>query len=129
MIEEQSPYALIGGEEGLKKLVQQFYVNVESCPEAAELRAMHQKDMTMVAEKLFEYLSSWLGGPNLYQKKYGSMCIVKPHAPFSIGIDARDQWLFCFFKTLDDLDTTDEVREMLREPIQRVADFLRNQKD
>ena len=126
MINQQTPYALLGGADGLKELVAQFYENVASCPEAIDIRGMHNEDMSAVAQKLYEYLSGWLGGPSLYMERYGTVCITEPHAPFAIGIDARDQGVFCFRKALNDVGAREEVKQMLHEPIYRIADFLRN---
>ena len=129
MSEQQTPYELLGGAEGLRALVDQFYTNVASCSEAEDIRRMHKADMSEVAQKLFEYLSGWLGGPGLYMERYGTVCITKPHAPFAIGVAARDQWIFCFRKALDDVGASEEVKVMLHEPIHRIADFLRNRED
>src|SRR5690554_3690611 len=60
-----TPYQLLGGEPGLRKLANTFYDIMDSLPEAAEIRAMHGGDLDEIKEKLFEYLSGWMGGPPL----------------------------------------------------------------
>jgi hemoglobin len=127
MIESNNtPYDLLGGAEGLRTLVNQFYVNMAECEEAESIRQMHQADTTVVAEKLYEYLSGWLGGPSLYKYKYKTVCITRPHAQYVIGVKQREEWLYCFYKAMDDVGVPAQVREILKQPLYRIADFLRN---
>ncbi|MBT7231992.1 MAG: globin, partial [Rhodospirillaceae bacterium] len=39
---QKTPYALMGGEEPLRRLVKRFYEIVDSDPMAAPIRAMHK---------------------------------------------------------------------------------------
>ena len=64
-------YELIGGEIGLRKLVERFYDLIDSAPEAAQIRALHPKSLKQSREKFFMFLSGWSGGPSLYMEKYG----------------------------------------------------------
>jgi len=61
-----SSYERIGSEEGLWKLVNTFYDNMERLPEARIIRELHAKDLRSAREKLFMFLSGWLGGPDRY---------------------------------------------------------------
>ena len=123
----QAPYFLLGGEPGLRELVARFYELMDGLPESAGIRAMHAEDLAPMREKLFLYLSEWLGGPRLYSERTGSMCLNAPHEPFPIGEAERDQWLLCMRRALEETGASEEVQGMLREPLFRVADFLRNQ--
>ncbi len=60
------------------------------------MRAMHAKDLTVMKEKLADYLIGWMGGPPLYADKYGTVCMTTPHEPYHIGPAERDQWLLVY---------------------------------
>ena len=68
---ETSLYELIGGETGLRFLVDRFYDVMNSSPEAAKVRAIHPGDLSLSRDKLFMFLSGWSGGPALYVQTYG----------------------------------------------------------
>jgi len=121
-----SIYELIGGEAGLKDLVDRFYKIMDISPEAKELRALHAKSLKRSREKLFMFLSGWSGGPPLYMEKYGHPRLRQRHMPFSIGTRERDQWLWCMDKALDEGDYDQGVVEYLKDRFSEVADFMRN---
>lgn len=120
------PYDLLGGEQGVRSLCTAFYRIMDETAETQEIRAMHKENMAEIEEKLFEYLSGWLGGPRLYQERTGTVCINDPHKPFAIGEEQRDQWLMCMNLALEDIGANEEVRDMLKDPFHNIADFLRN---
>jgi hemoglobin len=120
------PYELIGGEAALRRLVDRFYEIMDTDPRAATIRAMHGADLGPIREKLFEFLSGWLGGPPLYSQRTGSICITHAHQPFAIGPAERDQWVMCMRQALIDVETPPAVREMLDPAFERIADFVRN---
>lgn len=121
----QTPYQLLG-EQGIRDLVDAFYDIMDTLPEAAGIRAMHAPDLTPMKEKLSEYLIGWMGGPPLYASKYGTVCMTEPHEPYHIGPAERDQWLLCMDKALEQIGASDEVVRMLKIPLFRVADTVRN---
>jgi len=121
-----TPYELLGGAEPLRRLVDRFYDVMDSAPEARELRAMHGADLGPMRDKLYEFMSGWLGGPPLYSQRTGSVCITRAHAPFPIDAAARDQWLWCMQRAMDDIGAPAPMREMVAKPLERMADFLRN---
>ena len=120
-----SPYEALGGEAGIRKLCSEFYQAMDTLPEAAHIRRMHDENLVEIEEKLFEYLSGWLGGPPLYSKKYGSVCLTDPHKPYAIGPKARDQWLLCMDKALDAVGANDELKEIMKQPLFVIADAVR----
>lgn len=121
-----SPYEALGGEAGIRQLCHEFYMAMDNLPEAAHIRKMHSESLVAVEEKLFEYLSGWLGGPPLYSKKYGKVCLTEPHAPYAIGPKARDQWLLCMDKALTAVNASDELKEIMKQPLFGIADAVRN---
>lgn len=126
MINVLTPYQLLGGAEGVRRLCNAFYDNMERLPEAETIRRMHGADTGPVREKLFEYLSGWLGGPKLYLEKYGTVAMGPAHQPFAIGPKERDQWMLCLNKALDDIGASETAKGLIRAPIYAFADHLRN---
>ena len=121
----QTPYQILG-EDGIRELTRVFYDLMDTLPEAAGLRAMHAADLSPMKEKLAEYLIGWMGGPPLYADKYGTVCMTTPHEPYHIGPEERDQWLLCMDKALAQTGASEELVEMLKVPMFRVADAVRN---
>lgn len=121
-----TPYTMLGGEAGVRRIVERFYEIMDTDPEARDIRAMHPADLGDVREKLFEFLSGWLGGPALYHQRTDRRCIVSAHSAFEIGPTERDQWLYCMRVALKDLGLPVEVRTYLDDPLFRLADFFRN---
>lgn len=119
------PYDMIGGAEVLHRIVDRFYEIMDTDPAAAGIRAMHGQDLAPIREKLFDFLSGWLGGPNLYFQRPDRKCLHSAHAPYAIGEAERDQWLMCMYRALEDAGVDAETRELLRQPFFTVADFVR----
>ncbi len=126
---ELSLYELIGGETGLRALVERFYDLMDSAPEAAQIRALHAASLKQSREKLFMFLSGWSGGPSLYIEKYGHPRLRQRHMPFSIGELERDQWLWCMNKALEESQFDKQVIEHLKARFAETADFMRNRKE
>jgi hemoglobin len=121
----QTPYQILG-EDGIRQLTSTFYDIMDALPEAASLRAMHAKDLAPMKEKLAEYLTGWMGGPPLYADRYGTVCMTTPHEPYHIGPEERDQWLLCMDKALVQTGASGELVNMLKVPMFRIADAIRN---
>jgi hemoglobin len=124
---ELSLYAMIGGEEGLRSLVNRFYDLMESSPEAETIRAFHAKSLKQSREKLFLFLSGWSGGRQLYVERFGHPRLRMRHMPFAIGTVERDQWLWCMNKALDESQLDPRLVEYLKGRFAETADFMRNQ--
>jgi hemoglobin len=124
---EHSLYELLGGETGIRKLVDRFYDLVDTSPEAAQIRSLLPKSLERPREKLFMFLSGWSGGPQLYIGKYGHPRLRMRHMPFPIGEIERDQWVWCMHKALDEMDMPEPVRVYLKSHFLDAANFLQNQ--
>jgi hemoglobin len=125
MQDSQTPYQMLG-EQGIRDLCNTFYDIMDTLPEAAGVRAMHASDLTPMKTKLAEYLIGWMGGPPLYADKYGTVCMTTPHEPFHIGPEERDQWLLCMNEALARTGASEDVVAMLKVPMFRIADAVRN---
>lgn len=123
---EVTPYELLGGAAVLRQLVDRFYDIMASDPRAAGIQAMHGQDTTLIREKLFEFLSGWLGGPQLFIEKYGHPRLRGRHMPFAIGESERDQWMLCMLQAMAEIPMTEALRNHLEEAFMKTADFMRN---
>lgn len=121
----RTPYQILG-DEGTRQLTAAFYDVMDELPEAASIRRMHRESLDDVKEKLYEYLSGWMGGPAVYHEKYGTICMTKPHAGYQIGERERDQWLMCMHRALERIDASNELKAMLKDPMFQVAEAIRN---
>lgn len=123
---EMTHYDRLGGEAGVRALVDSFYRLMDTLPEAAPIRAMHPKDLNGSKEKLFLFLTGWLGGPPLYTEKYGHPRLRARHLPFAIGEAERDQWILCMRRALEEIGVEEDLRKILDAALFRTADFMRN---
>jgi hemoglobin len=119
-------YEKMGGENSVRQLVERFYDLMDQQPELTKLRDLHAKSLKMSREKLFLFLSGWLGGPDLYVQKYGHPRLRARHLPFSIGIEERDQWINCMRQAMTDVGLDSKLQEELNQAFFRTADFMRN---
>ncbi len=121
-VREVTPYEMIGGAEVVRRIVDRFYDIMDTTPEAAGIRAMHGADLSVIRQRLFEFLSGWLGGPPLYFQRPQHNCIMSAHRPFSIGARERDQWMLCIRRAMADCDVSVEHRELLDQPFMRMCE-------
>ncbi len=121
------PFDQLGGEEGIRRLVDRFYDLMDTSPEAVNVRALHAASLKRSREKLYMYLTGWTGGPPLYENQYGHPRLRMRHMPFTIGTRERDEWLWCMERAIDEHPMPDETREFLRQKLRHLADFMRNQ--
>lgn len=122
-----TPYEQLGGDAGIRKIVDRFYDLMDSAPEAQLVRALHARSLKSSREKLYLFLTGWTGGPPVYVEKFGHPRLRMRHFPFSIGIQARDEWLWCMDRALDEHDMPPDLREDLRRKLHGLADHMRNQ--
>lgn len=123
---KKTQYEKLGGEQGLRQLVTYFYNQMETDSQVKELRDTHTADLTDAREKLFLFLSGWLGGPSLYIEKYGHPRLRQRHQGFSIGVVERNQWLHCMDIALTKMKVEKPMHEELMKAFFNTADFMRN---
>lgn len=119
-------YERLGGEDALRILVQRFYTLMDTLPEAAGIRAMHPAALSGSAEKLFMYLSGWLGGPPLYTDKFGHPQMRARHLPFAIGDSEVAQWMLCMRQAMQECVADADLRAELDGKLFKLASFMRN---
>lgn len=120
-------YEAIGGDPAVRALTRRFYELMDSLPEAARCRAVHPPDLSGSEEKLYEYLTGWLGGPPLYTEKRGHPMLRRRHFVAPIGPAERDEWLLCFTRALEETVASEGLRRIILEPVTRLAHHMQNQ--
>lgn len=123
----QTHYARIGGEEKVRQLVDRFYDLMDEDPDCYGIRKLHPQDLSGSRQKLFMFLSGWMGGPPLYVEAYGHPMLRARHLPFPIGASERDQWMSCMLRAMRDLGLDEALQQELAQAFTRTADHMRNQ--
>ena len=126
---QPTAYDTLGGERVLRELTRRFYQIMDTLPEAQGIRKLHPSDLSTSEEKLFMFLSGWLGGPNLFMEKYGHPRLRARHLPFEIGKAERDQWMLCMVYAFDDLKIEEPLRSELLHSLLNLADHMRNKSE
>ncbi|MEM8834793.1 MAG: group II truncated hemoglobin [Planctomycetota bacterium] len=121
---ENLPYDAIGGESAVRALVDAFYDEMGA--NFPRLRGIHPDDDAESRDKLFEFLSGWLGGPPLYIQKHGHPRLRMRHAPFPIDQQQVDDWLACMGIAMDKQGIDGPLRVFLDERFAHTANFMRN---
>jgi hemoglobin len=120
------PFEQVGGEAGVRALVDRFYDLMDLEPAYAELRALHPSLLAGSRDKLYWFLCGWLGGPQHYTDRFGHPMLRARHLPFAIGIRERDQWLACMQQAMAELGVAPALAERLRDSFFGTADWMRN---
>jgi hemoglobin len=97
---EDTSFKAAGGVEGIQKLVRDFYQIMDELPDAGVIRKMHPDNLEVSVDKLARFLCGWLGGPRLFDERYGAISIPAAHAHMVIGVHERDSWLLCMQKAI-----------------------------
>jgi hemoglobin len=124
---QQTAYTALGGEATIRALVDRFYDLMDLEEHASGIRALHPQSLEGSRQKLFEYFSFWLGGPQTYIEKNGHPRMRSRHMPFTIGEAERDQWLHCMQQAFNQVLPASEYRDKFWEAIVGLADHMRNQ--
>ena len=124
-----TPYELIGGEAGVRRIVDRFYDLMDTAPEAATIRRLHATSLKASREKLFMFLTGWTGGPQLYVERHGHPRLRARHLPFPISTRERDEWLWCMDRALAEAPMPEAIHAHLREKLHALADHMRNRPD
>lgn len=120
-----TPYEELGGEEGTRDLAEAFYDVIEK--ESPTLREMLPSNTRNTRQKFFMYLSGWLGGPPLYENRWGHPRLRMRHLPFPIGDQEAIEWMRCMRIALDRAKVEEPLRSFLVERFEPLAQHMRNQ--
>lgn len=120
-------YERIGSEQGVRCVAERFYDIVEAS--FPLLRSMLPASTEVTRQKLFKYLSGWLGGPQLYVAEYGHPRLRMRHFPFEITSEGVRQWLEAMDATLRECEVEPELIGELMERFRPLAMHMQNQPD
>jgi len=120
-----SLYEAAGGADRLRALVRRFVAEVQVLPPHQPLRRLFKADMHAYEQRLFEFLSGWLGGPPLYTQRHGLPNLRARHRHLPIGNAERDQWLQCMRRALA-AEIAPEAQVRLDAAFWSMANSLRN---
>lgn len=123
-----SLYEAIGGAATLRALARRFVAEVQALPPERPLRQMFEVDMGEHEQRLFEFLSGWLGGPPLYTARRGLPNLRARHRHLPIGSAERDQWLLCMRRAVA-AEIAADARARLDAAFWAMACSLRNTND
>ena len=121
-----TPFERLGGEPGVRALVDRFYDLMDLEPRFAQLRAVHPSTLDGARDKLFWFLCGWLGGPNHYIERFGHPRLRARHLPYPIGSVERDQWMGCMLQAMQDEGVEPALLQRLAESLYGTADWMRN---
>lgn len=120
-------YTALGGEQTVRNLCHSFYSVMDQKPEFKIIRDMHPADLKNSEDKLFMFLSGWLGGPQLFVQNFGHPRLRARHMPFKIGKEERDQWVLCMVHAFDEVKVQEPYRSQILHSLLKLADHMRNQ--
>ncbi len=123
-----TPYQMIGGEAKLRALIDRFYDVMDTAPECYIIRKLHPADLAGSRDKLYMFLSGWLGGPPLYTEQNGNPMLRARHLPFAIGEAERDAWMGCMLQAAEAVIEDEKLRLWLIEQLYKTADWMRNKR-
>ena len=84
-------YEQLGGPRFFERLVDDFYQRVGA---DSSLRPMYpEEDLTGAKERLRLFLEQYWGGPTTYSERRGHPRLRMRHAPYPVGLDARNAWM------------------------------------
>ena len=114
-----------GGQQGIFSLVGNFFDRMGSDERFATIWHMHPDDKDVSRDKLARFLCGWLGGPKLYNEKYGAIGIPRVHAHLDIKAPERDQWLTCMSESVAEQPFSPEFKAYLMEQLFVPAEAVR----
>lgn len=119
-----TPYDEIGGDETVRALSDAFYDVIEE--ESPTLRAMLPASTKNTRKKFAMYLSGWLGGPPLYEERWGHPRLRMRHLPFPIGSAEAEEWMRCMRIAMKRTGVGEPLRSFLDERLASLALHMRN---
>ena len=90
----------IMGEANIFRMISDLYGELEK----SEVRHLFPANMEEASKKSAAFFVGLLGGPPIYVEKYGSPRMRARHLPFEIDERARQVWLACFNRVLEDAE-------------------------
>jgi hemoglobin len=125
-LQQVTPYDLMGGDPVVRQLVDAFYDLMDADPDFFAIRKLHPQSLTGSRDKLYKFLSGWLGGPPLYLNEHGHPRLRARHLPYPIASRERDQWMACMQQAMLQVGLEQTLRDHLVGAFANTADWMRN---
>ena len=125
-VQPASHFEMLGSQDGVERLVNAFYRQMDTRPDAVGIRAMHEPDLSSTKAVLVLYLCEWLGGPKDYSAQRGHPRLRMRHGGFAIGLPERDAWLACMQAALQEVGAAPALQSALMTAFFKTADWMRN---
>ena len=116
-----SPFELLGGRDGIARIVDRFYDLMDSEPAFAALRAMHAADLAPMRASLAGFLVGWSGGPRTWFDDNPGKCMMSLHGGLAIRTSTADQWCAAMARALEGAGVDPSLVERLNEAFERMA--------
>jgi hemoglobin len=122
---DDASFLAAGGVTGIRTLVDVFFDRMSGDLRFTVIHQLHPIDLDTSRDKLARFLCGWLGGPKLYNEKYGSISIPRDHQHLPIGESERDQWLTCMKESVDEQPFQADFKTYLLEQLFVPAEGVR----
>lgn len=114
------------GEDGVFRMLEDFYIELG----ASAVRGLFPDDMIAASRKSAAFFVQLLGGRPLFSQQFGPPRLRQRHLPFEIDQAARDVWVACFDRTLEEAEARygfpSEHLEGFREFLSTFANWMVN---
>lgn len=108
MIENKpTPFEAIG-EDNLHRLVDAFYSRVSKHPDLAPI---FPTGFNEIARKQKQFLTQYLGGPQLYTNEHGHPMMRARHLPFEITPKRAKAWLACMAEAMEEVELSGRLKD------------------
>jgi hemoglobin len=88
------------GEDGVFQMIEDLYAELKD----SSVRHLFPEDMVAASRKSGAFFVQLLGGRPLFSQQFGPPRLRQRHIPFEIDQAARDEWIACFQRTLENAE-------------------------
>lgn len=110
---EDGTFIAVGGKEGLYQLVADFFHFMATEPRFKRLHDMHPADTQLSIDKLYRFLTGWMGSEKLYRQKYGVIQLPKAHSHLAVLEEDKEAWLACMEMSMNKQGFSEELKTYL----------------
>jgi hemoglobin len=124
------PFVRMGGEEGVRALVERFYdAMTELEPALARLHPCDERGYVVRAsrDRFALFFIGWLGGPQDYIAQHGHPRLRMRHTRVPVDTAMARAWMRCMMHALEAQGVDPDVCVFLEARLQDLTMFLRNQ--
>lgn len=105
-----SIYDNLGGEKGVRALVESFYPIVQ---QNEQLAPLFPEDIQPVIDKQYMFLSQFFGGPGLFSEAFGHPMMRARHMHFEVTVERAEAWLACMDQALTQIGVEEPLHAFI----------------